>query len=446
MRRVEQLLQKHDYRQALVRLWVLGSDGSRLNTWEQNRKSPGVFSAETSQFLTDLQCENTLTIERIGNAPLSLIRALDDHVAATDSGYNRATRFDSETLVRQENGKGYWLVPVILQARRLASLNRQAGNLGAWFHRHVVLPANTAHGLRVNLSVSQSTVAQGLADLWLDEQPTLKVWIGHFNDGADVQWERNELGNWRTTRVDPREVRITSLLAAVSAAAEAGAHIIVFPEFTLDIDQRSLLVKHLYSKQWPTLLMVVAGSFHETVGAQTFNTAPLYSSNTGECLLTHRKLRIFGDLEFGPKHGAEQVDLGDAVQVLATPVGCITVLICKDFIDAHASVESLLTEVPVDWVLVPSFGDEKTIKAHKDRAKALAIVKTGTHTVVAQTLNTAIKPVQPPKECVRGFGHAAGRTEPEPQVGENGGLVSFVLAQQPPVLPKSPRPALKRVK
>ncbi len=443
MQRVTQLLETHDHKQALVRLWVLGSNGQLLNHWEQARGTEKALADERLQFLADLQSQVALSLDRIAAAPLALIRALDDFVAHTSSPYNTASRLGSETLTRVEDGKGYWLVPVVLQARRAAALNKQVGNLSAWFHRHAVLPAQTAHGLSVKVSVSQSSVAEGLIKLWSEPQPALKVWIGHFNDGADVDWTRNEFGNWRTQKVAPQAVRNASLVAAVSSAAEAGANIIVFPEFTLDMAQRAVLVRHLCRNPASSLLMVVAGSFHEVVGGQAFNTAPVYSGDVGEVLLTHRKLRIFGDLD----HGAEQVSVGDQVHVLVTPVGCMTVLICKDFLDAHPSVESLLTEVPVDWVLVPSFGDEKTIRAHKDRAKALAIVKTGTHTLVAQTQNTAMKPVQPPTECVRGFGHAAGRKESEPQVGEEGGLVIFeLLDQQAAALQKAKKPSLKRIK
>jgi len=447
MNRVAQLLKNNELRQALVRLWVLGSNGPRLNEWEQARGNGEMLTVEISNFLSDLQHQVTPSLERIQTAPLALIRALDDFIAHTNSPYSTASRFGCESMTRNEDGKAYWLVPVVLQARRGASLNKQPGNLGAWFHRHAVIPARTAHGYRVKISVSQSTVAAGFEALRSGENPALKVWIGHFNDAADVEWTRNDLGYWRTTCVAPQEARNASLMAAITSATEAGANIIVFPEFTLDIEQRAVLVKHLRRNSNPSLLMVVAGSFHETVADGTFNTAPLYSSDTGEVLLTHRKLRIFGDLEQGEHHGAEQVSLGNAVHVLVTPIGCMTVLICKDFLDVHPTVESLLSEVPVDWVLVPSFGDEKTIRAHKDRAKALAIVKTGTHTVLAQTRNTAMKPVHPPTECVRGFGHAAACVAPEPQVGEAGGLVTFTLMQQAAVVPPKPmRPALKRIK
>ncbi|ROZ76169.1 hypothetical protein EEB15_13515 [Ramlibacter sp. WS9] len=435
------MLQAHDYRQALVRLWVLGSVGPRLNDWEQARGNDAALATATSQFLSDLEREIDPALDRIHASPLALVRALDDYVAATDARYNRASRGGREALARQENGNDYWLMPVTLQARRLAMLNRQVGNLGAWVRRHVVLPVKTANGLRVELSFSQSRVNEALADLWGKAHPELKVWIGHFEDGADVKWAHNGI-KWRTTQVEPQDKRMESILATLSDADAAGAHVVVLPEFTLDLEHRRMLVKRLRTKPSSALILLVAGSFHEPAGDQAFNTAPVYNAR-GRTVLTHRKLRLFGDLEIG----AEDVSVGDSIHVLATPVGCMTVLICKDFMDSHPSVESLLTEIPVEWVLVPSFGGESTIRAHKASAKALAQVKTGAHSVIAQTLNTAEPRNGPPQECVRGFGHAGGQRDPQPQVGEQGGAVTFGLAPQTPVvLSEAPRPSLKRVK
>lgn len=444
MERVLRLLQAGDHRQALVRLWVLGSDGRLLREWErvQAARTKGLTDAMTQaveRMRHRLDKPGELALAVVQAAPLELMGALDEHVASTQARYNRAATAGRESLVRQENGRDCWLVPVVLQARRLASLNKQVGSLGTWVRRHVVLQTRTAHGLRVVLHVSRSALDESLAGLWLQQSPSLKVWIGHFDDGADVTWEKDR---WRTRCVEPGDARQASLIASVQAAQDAGAHIMVLPEFTLDLDHRRALARLLRSAAPGSLALVVAGSFHEPVGETAFNTAPLYAAN-GRAVLTHRKLRVFGS----PDQGAEDVSLGDSIQVLATPVGCMTVLICKDFMDADATVESLLTEVPVDWVLVPSFGDEKTIRAHKERAKALAVVKTGTSTVVAQTLNTAVPREGPPTECVRGFGHAAGRGKPEPQVGDAGGLVVFGLLPQPPAsIGAGQRPALKRIK
>ena len=107
--------------------------------------------------------------------------------------------------------------------------------------------------------------------------------------------------------------------------------------------------------QQPPALNVWIGHFKDAADVVWDRSGSAAGNWRARTLLTHRKLRIFGGFE----SGAEHVDVGETLHVLVTPIGCITVLIGKDFIDAHASVESLLTEVPVDWVLVPSFGDEK---------------------------------------------------------------------------------------
>jgi hypothetical protein len=103
-----------------------------------------------------------------------------------------------------------------------------------------------------------------------------------------------------------------------------------------------------------------------------------------------------------------------------------------------------LAEVPVDWVWVPSYGDQTTLDLHKQRAKKLATVTIGTSCAVAQTQNTAMKKAGETQEPLPGFGHEAGKKAPI-DVPTTGGLVEFALDTQPaPAKPS--RPKLKRVK
>lgn len=440
MERVLQYLERLEYRRALLRLWVLGSDPRRLGAWELQRRHSGevVAQSEFKQLLADLDQGIAPSLERAMKAPLELIRAVDYFVASHSALTAPGSRSNNKTPPMEEDGKGYWLVPVDLKVRRNASLAKQLGNLSAWFRYHAVLPARTTTGLRVTRSFSVSSTDEGLHGLWQSGQPALKIWIGHFNDGADVVWRDDAIrtGSWRAIGVSPANVRQASVEGAVTAAVAAGAQVVVFPEFTLGLAQRRHLLLLMRRNTWPTLLLLLAGSFHEIVGGEAFNVARLYDGQGSE-ILVHRKLRLFGNVH----EGSEDVSVGDAVHVLVTPIGCLTVLICKDFIDLAVSVVGLLTEVPVDWVLVPSFGDAKTIRAHKAKAKQIAVVTTGTHSVVAQTLKTAVPGEGPPLECVRGFGHAAGQPDPEPQVGETGGLVSFpLLRQNPPPAGQAEKP------
>ncbi|MCY7307467.1 MAG: hypothetical protein LH632_15235 [Rhodoferax sp.] len=446
MERVATLLAGSHFRQALVRLWVIGSHTPALNEWEQARGNDATFDAAVAHFLIGLQNEQTITTAEILAAPLALIRALDEFAALHRAPGLDAAHCRNSDLAFKEAGRNYWLVPVALQARREVSLAKQVGNLQTWFRHHAVLPCVTVHGINVSVSVSEGSLDAALAALRDQAAGELTVWIAHFTDDADVQWSREQgTGrNWRTTHIDPPDVRQQSMLEAVEAAVQTGAHVLVFPEFTIDLQHRRALEEYLLRREPTTLWLVVAGSFHEPVPADqshvAYNTAPVYDG-TGEVLFAHRKLRIFGDLD----KGAENVDLGNALHVLVTPLGCMSVLICKDFMDEHPTVRTLLTELPVDWAFVPSYGDDTTLKAHKNRAQVLATVSVGTNTVVAQTQNTAMAQAGVPPPHLPGFGHAAGSKDPS-TVDASGGLVRFPLRVQPRPATSKSQPTLTRVK
>lgn len=431
------------YRQALVRLWILASDDQRLNSWEQRANEESIVH-HVEGLLNQLQDEQPIGVEIVRAHPLALIRALDDYLASTRLPSSQSTSVSQSAHRYEEVGKNHWLVPVTLAARRLATMNRQPVRLARWFHHHAVLPCRTVHGIEVTCTAARSNVQVRLEALAKLEHGTLKVWIAHFDDGADVDWDRTSspIGNWRTLSVQPHASRQASMEQTLSAAAQAGAQVVVFPEFTLDVRHREQLSNYLRLNP-SCIQLAVAGAFHaEDMAADppvTYNTAPVYTGS-GRQLFTHRKLRLFGRNDVG----SEFAEVGNHLHVLVTPIGCMTVLICKDFLDEEPRVDNLLAEVPVDWVWVPSFGDETTLKAHKERARKLATVTTGTSCAVAQTQNTAMKKEGEQQPLLPGFGHAAGQKSPC-DVLAAGGLIEFGLATQPsPARPV--RPKLKRVK
>lgn len=457
MQRVAELLGGHALRHALVRLWVLAAQPGQLNRWEQQENEASVATTLPA-FRARLDQETTFDAGEIQSHPLTLIRALDDHLAAQRRP-GSPKRLGASCVRFSEDNRDHWLVPVVLQARRTVSLARQASNHARWFHHHAVLPARTAHGQDVTLEASRSTLDTALQTLASLHSAALNVWVAHFDDGADVQWTQklSPVNNWRATKVQPHHARAASVATSLEHARHAGAHVVVLPEFTVDLAHRSHIAQ-LLRNQPPgsPVQLVVAGSFHEPVAPgdahpphAAHNTAPVFNGQ-GRVLWSHRKLRLFGD----SRHGTEHAEVGNHLHVLLTPLGCMTVLICKDFLDEHESVSDLLKEVPVDWVWVPSFGDDKTLRAHQAGARHLARTTPGTTSVVAQTQNTVLAAPGTSLPPLPGFGHAAGQPEPTPCVGVTGGVLSFPLGLQPepPGLPHSPPPAatrqphLKRIK
>lgn len=431
MERIAQLLDPQNeafsYRQALVRLWVMASSQEVLNAWEQLADEKSIAPHVQSIF-DQLQDGETIGTDTARTHPLALIRALDDHIASQRQPSSQSNR-RNPSYPYKEGEKDYWLVPVPLEARRKAAMNRQPGRLARWFHHHAVLPCRTAHGTEVRLSLARSSLDGSLTELAGQIGGTLKVWVAHFDDGADVVWDRSAspIGHWRSQHVHPHAERWNSVVQTLNAAASDHAHVVVFPEFTLDVAHREELARHL--RQNPSSIqLVVAGAFHAmpTLPAEKtfYNTAPVLDAN-GDKLFEHRKLRLFGR----DNMGTEFAQVGTHLHVLLTPIGCMTVLICKDFLDEDALVSTLLDEVPVDWVWVPSYGDERTLKAHKTRAKKLATVSTGTSCAVAQTQNTAMKQEGETQCLLPGFGHAAGAKDPS-DLPPHGGLLEFGLELQ----------------
>ena len=144
MERVAELLGGHALRQALVRLWVLAAQPGRLNRWEQQENEARVETT-LPDFRARLDKEAAFDAGEIESHPLTLIRALDDHLAA-QRRTGSPKRLGASCTRFSENGHDHWLVPVVLQARRTVSLARQASNHARWFQHHAVLPARTAHG------------------------------------------------------------------------------------------------------------------------------------------------------------------------------------------------------------------------------------------------------------------------------------------------------------
>ncbi len=459
MQQVANHLSNKAYREAFVRLRVLGLDGTTLRDWEQKRGDAKAFKQAKTRFEDALEHESksksNLDPKAIAQNPLALLQALDEYLfssrALSAPSLRTSNRVPPEKQQYLENGKHYWLVPVLLANRRKASLAKQPGNLSHWVHHHSVLSAKTPHGIQVELHHTQSTVDDKLHALWQDDQsdpPSLKVWIAHFNDLATVKGStaQSAVGDWRATHIEPSAHRMASLHSTMVQADAAGAHVIVFPELTIDVAQRHLLTRYLRKQPGDHLVMLQTGSFHETLASEgkTFNTAPLINAQ-GSLLFTHRKLRQFSSKSSPDADPVtEDISVGNTIHVLATPVGLLTVLVCKDFLDDHPSVLTLLSDVPVEWVLVPSFGDEKTIRLHKAHARSQAHVRTGCHIALAQIFNNIDAPTREPEECVRGFGHIGGNPNPEGQVLENGGLVVFPLLRED--LPQAAVPGKRHLK
>ncbi len=283
MQQVAKHLSQQAYRQAFVRLWALGLDGPTLREWEQQRGNTNAFAMAKARYQALLDPEQGFDAQTVEMNPLALLQALDDHLF--EGGFPSAPglrRSNRSPIQYSEDGKLYWLVRVVLNNRRKAALANQPGNLSHWVRHHCVLPVITPHGINVTLQHTESTVDDKLNALWHADEPNLKVWIAHFDDHATVigSTAQSAVGDWRAMRIEPNGDRMASLHHTLDQADAAGANVIVFPELTIDVAQRALLTQRLRKQPGNHLVMLQAGSFHETLAndGKTFNTAPLVNA------------------------------------------------------------------------------------------------------------------------------------------------------------------------
>lgn len=179
---------------------------------------------------------------------------------------------------------------------------------------------------------------------------------------------------------------------ACEAAHKEGCRATVFPELTIDLASRDFIKGQLKKKPWlkgegvpRAPHFVVAGSWHEIdEDGRRYNVATVFDGH-GDKVLTHRKRLIYKDHEGRAEdilHGSEFVILilGDALYAFG---------ICLDF--CHRCFDTPYGELDVDFVIVPSCGDVKTMKNHIQTATDLHHSRK-TRTFVVQQAHPEIPP------------------------------------------------------
>jgi predicted amidohydrolase len=434
MEDVKRFIDQDDWASALVCLAAKG-DAKTLARWETQRH-PSDHAQDTRAYLKRLQLGPAITTIEICAQPLALLAALDDLVATTSR-----LRFSGVAYKVDENS--WWLLPVETPIRSAAKMRRQVPRLDHYITKHVVVPAELgliSHLLQVRVTVPTGNLAYGMR-VMAQSADTLRAWIAHFDDDCHVQWQSSPVsGRWLATGLKDEAKRLGSAITTLAQAADAAAHVVLAPELSLTPAQRDHLVE-LWTRQHrpvqPSLLLL--GSFHQDLGGETFNCAELTDGHTGDCLFRHRKLRLFGSYgEPGELDLVEDIVPGNEVNLLVTPLGIFTVLICKDFVDAHPAVRGLLQELGADWVLVPSYGDDVNQTAQMRRADQVCRVETGCHVLLASARNLGLSEGPP----LPGFWHPSGQPASQ-SVSPGGGCVSIELQN---VTPPTPRTGLRRVK
>ena len=172
-------------------------------------------------------------------------------------------------------------------------------------------------------------------------------------------------------------------IAAQVAAAYAGdVTVALWPELVMPADRRVKLAAALEAEAFervpgggPTL--VAAGSWHEVEDGAVHNRMHVLSS-TGKQRFHHDKSLPLESRTLGE----EQLTPSYRISVLVAEDALIGFGICRDFCEAQIS--KVYAALDLDLLVVPSYGDIKTIAAHRQQAHALSIDSGGRVFVVQQ--------------------------------------------------------------
>ena len=375
MDKVLALISAERLRDALVRLWVVADErvanDRALNAWESGL-IPATHDRLRKQFLKLFAEGKSIGPLPAKQDPLALIVALDEHLAHF-TPVHRVPRLDHEI----DNAR-YWLVRHFASRRPNARVAGQHGNKSHWFRYHSVIPAEYAtRGLRLKVQVREAPATTEARLKVLVAADAIRVFVGHFTDAARLTSEENAGGKKFFTGLTDEGARWTEIERQLDRAVERHADLIVFPELTVLPVHRERI--HAWLRQRldagePGPTLIVAGSFHERDKGRRVNRAEL--AGASGLILTHDKIRPFGKAE----GVAENITTGGSIQIAMTSLGLVTIPICKDFNDAAGVDWQLLGP---DWCLVPSMGDETSMRAHEGQAQRLGKLHFGTYSVVA---------------------------------------------------------------
>lgn len=191
----------------------------------------------------------------------------------------------------------------------------------------------------------------------------MKFDVGHDTDGFFI----------RNVNIPGQ---LTTIREHLAVASSSECHGIVYPELTITRDTLLEIRNAIGTGEWRCdLSVLVAGSRHEEIDKQRFNICSILSGY-GEEIAQHRKLLQYSDGE-----EVESIQLGDELQILILPDAIFAFGICLDF--CNTSEDPPYADLDVDYVLVPSCGNERTMSGHVRRS-AEYMDKQKTRTLVVQ--------------------------------------------------------------
>jgi hypothetical protein len=173
----------------------------------------------------------------------------------------------------------------------------------------------------------------------------------------------------------------------VEASIDDGCFGVIWPELTVPPTLRKYIADLLKERALdadpkPAPDVLVAGTWHENQDGKVTNLATVFDGY-GETKLVYQKLIPFSTNELG----SEKITRGTQLPILVTDSHLIAFAICRDYCDLGLKLP--YPELDVDFVFVPSMGDEKTMSGHQVTAKRIQVLY-GARTFVVQQASAPV--------------------------------------------------------
>jgi hypothetical protein len=153
----------------------------------------------------------------------------------------------------------------------------------------------------------------------------------------------------------------------------ARATFVVFPECTMPASCRVAVGSRLAQMRTDAPRLTFAGSFHDPNDAVTgrcLNRGVLFD-HRGSAVLSHVKTLTASLRASDGNTVGEYIDTHNTMHAVHTSLGLVGVAICIEFSDTSGLPHAAWAAVGPQWMLVPSMGEESTVKMHHRAAEML---------------------------------------------------------------------------
>lgn len=314
---------------------------------------------ETFEHFIQGKPEHVIYKEVKSTNPLLLLMMLD-HMLKDEVELSSVLQKDIYTI----NGQAYYLLTRLHETNRHIKAAHQSGDLQLivrW--NHVVKASFNNHDIEVH---SLDSGTRNALKALVDADSSIRIYSAESHrvsyDWSTDKHSRRFVFNGYTSNSTPAEI-----MQAMELANKQNAHIVIFPELSVNVKVRARIMTWLMEESH-SLLLVIAGSWHVPAhnnSDELVNESVVFNMR-GNKIFAHRKTTVFSFKSPGPdsQYYHEDIVTGKKLNMLMTPLGLTTLLICKDFCDLMSSLQEPLKNCSPDIIFLPTMGDDVTMNAH----------------------------------------------------------------------------------